>query len=73
MIILKIIRWIFIVFIGLIVLLTGYLMVDAYFIHPDMKGLNILGLKQIGLFLLIPLSLLLMIIMIEQGIKRNNQ
>jgi hypothetical protein len=67
----KIIKLILIGLIAIIVLPTIYFIMDRYIFNPNMKGISTVDLKNIGIFLTFPVGLLVIVLVIEKGLRNK--
>ena len=67
----KTFRFILIVILSIIILLTTYFIFDRYVFNPNMKGISPIDIKNILTYLISPLTILILIIwFIEKKIKK---
>jgi hypothetical protein len=67
----KTIKFILIGLIAIIVFTTIYFIMDRYIFNPNMKGISPVDLKNIGIFLTFPVGLLVIVLVIEKGLRNK--
>ncbi len=66
---LRLVKYILISIIIIVGFITLIFVIDGYILNPKIKGISLLDLKQIGVFLGINSLLIFIIILIEKSVK----
>jgi len=67
----KTFRFILIVILSIIVLLTTYFIIDRYVFNPNMKGISLVDIKHILTYLISPIIISILIIWLIEKRKKT--
>lgn len=73
-IVFKVLRIVLVLILSFVVIVTSFFIADSYIYHPHVKGISPVDIKHILVYLVVPLTVLIIVIRsIENKRKRTNQ